>query len=302
MNPLFPDEIILAAQASQAKWQIPASLTLAQWAVESEYGKRMPKGSNNPFGIKALPGQPTVEATTSEDPSGSNRPTGTQPFRKFASLEEAFDVHGRLLGLGHPYHNMVTAYLASPRAYADINRLANALTGVYAVAQNYGATLISVMTKWNLYQYDKEKIMVDTPVAPATPVVVPPSPGASPVAHGIAIGDFAQVLLKGIDLAIPVGLQIGETLVPFPFNVILQAGGTALEGYLHQEINSAEVAVAGAEIPVATHNAIVQGAIDIFNSQEGLIVQPFAQLVGGLESWAMSRAQAILAKKGVTVK
>lgn len=89
MNPLFPDDIVSAAQASHVKWQIPASLTLAQWAVESNYGKAMPKDSNNPFGIKALPGQPTVTAITSEDSSGSNKPTGTQPFRKFASLEDA---------------------------------------------------------------------------------------------------------------------------------------------------------------------------------------------------------------------
>ena len=48
-----PDAVIRAAQASQTRWGIPASVTLAQWALESAWGSRMPPGSNNPFGIKA---------------------------------------------------------------------------------------------------------------------------------------------------------------------------------------------------------------------------------------------------------
>ena len=35
------------------------------------------------------------------------------------------------------------------------NAFANALTGVYATAPNYGQTLISLMNRYNLYQFDR---------------------------------------------------------------------------------------------------------------------------------------------------
>ena len=56
---LFPLPVIAAAQASHAKY-FPlgpyASVSLAQWAVESAYGRVM-SGANNPFGIKATAAQ-----------------------------------------------------------------------------------------------------------------------------------------------------------------------------------------------------------------------------------------------------
>ena len=45
---------------------MPASITVAQWAVESAWGAAMPPGSNNPFGIKALASQDAVESPTNE--------------------------------------------------------------------------------------------------------------------------------------------------------------------------------------------------------------------------------------------
>ena len=44
MQTHFPKEIIDAAQASQATWHIPASITLAQFLVESGAGVHMPGG------------------------------------------------------------------------------------------------------------------------------------------------------------------------------------------------------------------------------------------------------------------
>ena len=49
-----PPEVGDAAVASRRKWTVPASITIAQWAVESAWGASMPPGSNNPFGIKAV--------------------------------------------------------------------------------------------------------------------------------------------------------------------------------------------------------------------------------------------------------
>jgi len=62
----LPPDIIAAAQSSQQKWGIPASVTIAQWALESGWGKYMPPDSNNPFGIKAVDQEPFVSASTQE--------------------------------------------------------------------------------------------------------------------------------------------------------------------------------------------------------------------------------------------
>jgi flagellum-specific peptidoglycan hydrolase FlgJ len=70
-HPGFTNDVIAAAQASQRNTGIPAAITLAQYALESGYGRHMPTGSNNPFGIKAKPGEPFVEQDTWEqDRSG----------------------------------------------------------------------------------------------------------------------------------------------------------------------------------------------------------------------------------------
>jgi len=92
----FPADVVQAAISSMHKWKVPASVTLAQWALESGFGQHMPAGSNNPFGMKAVAGQPFVTATTHEVVNGKTI-TVEAKFRKFNSIAEAFDAHGQLL-------------------------------------------------------------------------------------------------------------------------------------------------------------------------------------------------------------
>ncbi|EHK52275.1 glucosaminidase domain-containing protein [Allomesorhizobium alhagi] len=146
----FNIEVIRAAQASQRVWSIPASITLAQWALESAYGTRMPAGSNNPFGIKAKSGQPSVMALTTEVIGGKKK-TVNAAFRAFSSLEEAFIRHGKLLG-------SADVYASARRFVNDPDRFADALTGVYATDPKYGRLLKSIMKKNDLYRFD---ILVD---------------------------------------------------------------------------------------------------------------------------------------------
>src|SRR5258708_16164896 len=64
---IVPPELIEAAKASQRHWRVPASITLAQWIVESAWGAAMPPDSNNPFAIKATSTHPPVDAATWAD-------------------------------------------------------------------------------------------------------------------------------------------------------------------------------------------------------------------------------------------
>ncbi len=143
---VVPPEVLDAAIASELRWNVPASVTLAQWIVESAWGAAMPPDSNNPFGIKALPTQPGVDSGTREVVDGNVIQT-TARFRKFDSLAEAFDLHGKLLATAAPYE-------AAMRVAKDPDGFADALTGVYATDPNYGYTLKWVMNNYGLKQYD----------------------------------------------------------------------------------------------------------------------------------------------------
>lgn len=142
----YPPDVIKAAQDSQRETGVPASITLAQWALESGYGKKMPPGSNNPFGIKAVGDQPGVDAMTKED-YGHGKVTVSQRFRKFDSLSDAFKEHARLLSEGK-YLKHVMEHKDDP------DKMADALTGTYATDTEYGTLLKSIMKSGNLYQYN----------------------------------------------------------------------------------------------------------------------------------------------------
>lgn len=134
-------EAMQAAKSSETKYGIPASVTLAQFALESGNGAHMPAGSNNPFGIKAKAGQPYVEAQTNEFINGKMERV-SQKFAKFDSLGDAFDAHAKLLATASPY--------AAARTHAnDPKAFANALTGVYATDPQYGAKLNAIMARNN---------------------------------------------------------------------------------------------------------------------------------------------------------
>jgi len=143
---IVPPDVIQAAKASQQRWGVPTSITVAQWIVESAWGSAMPPDSNNPFGIKALESQPAVESETREVIDGKVITT-TARFRRFDSQAEAFELHGKLLSTASPYR-------AAMEVVQDPDRFADALTGVYATDPQYGTTLKWVMDNYQLKQYD----------------------------------------------------------------------------------------------------------------------------------------------------
>ncbi len=170
-----PQEIVAAAQASQAKYGIPAEVTIAQWKLESGGGKRMPVGSNNPFGIKAKAGQPFVESETKEFIDGEMQ-TVKQKFAKFDSLEDAFDAHAKLLATGAAYAD-ARKQKGDPQAFAD------ALTGTYATDPQYGQKLKSLMNQGI-------KPTATTPVDPSIMRAI--APGA-PIDKSLNVGAQSAV-------------------------------------------------------------------------------------------------------------
>lgn len=145
----FTTEVIVAAQKAQHDWLVPASVSLAQFAVESAYGTKMPTGSSNPFGIKAVAGQPFVTASTHEVFNGKTV-TIQAKFRKFASFAEAFDAHAKLLATAPIYTPAMIAWKAG-----NLERGISLMAAHYATDPNYTKTLLSIIKGQNLVQYDK---------------------------------------------------------------------------------------------------------------------------------------------------
>jgi hypothetical protein len=181
-------QVIAATQAANTRWHIPASVQLAQYGVESGWGRHMPKGSNNPFGIKARPGEPFVMSPTTEVINGKAiRVMGK--FRAYASLDEAIDDHARLLAQGR-YNRKFRD------ALPDVNQAVDQLGGGtrddprYATDPLYGEKLRRVMDAKQLRQFDHipVKVEIEMKNAPAgTRAKVTAGTGASPaVSHALA--------------------------------------------------------------------------------------------------------------------
>ena len=149
-NP-FPSDVIAAAQASHQRFYPKgpfASITLAQWAVESGYGKHM-SGVNNPFGIQATKFQIAAHEARlvwSREWNGKQYVPREEWFASYPSLEAAFNAHAELLTTPH-YQRCMDAQ--TPEAYAEALHACG-----YATAPNYASTLISVIRQYNLTQYD----------------------------------------------------------------------------------------------------------------------------------------------------
>jgi uncharacterized FlgJ-related protein len=150
-----PSEFIakLAPIATQDMLQygVPASLTLAQAILESNWGMSgLTQKANNLFGIKGTGPAGSVTMQTTEYRGQTPYATQAQ-FRKYNSWSESVADHTRLILNGtrdkpQRYHGVLWADYKT--AAAEIWR------GGYATDPNYPKKLISIMEQNSLYQYD----------------------------------------------------------------------------------------------------------------------------------------------------
>jgi flagellum-specific peptidoglycan hydrolase FlgJ len=144
--------IIPIATASHAKFYPRGpfiSISLAQWALESDYGLHL-SGVNNPFGIQANRLQiadGNARLRLSHEWNGKAYIPKEEYFASYLSLIDAFDAHAILLTTPH-YARCIAA--PTPQDYA----MALHYCG-YATAPNYAEVLIFIMYSNNLYQFDR---------------------------------------------------------------------------------------------------------------------------------------------------
>lgn len=154
----FLKTVVPAAIASQAATGVPASVTIAQCALESGWLKSMPAGSNNPFGIKArhLSAPNTyVEAETPEYADGHIRHE-LQPFQKYQTLADAFVAHANLLAKA-PRYRPAMAVRRDVEAFARQLQSCGYSTNRPPLASKppfYADELLKLIRLYDLKQYD----------------------------------------------------------------------------------------------------------------------------------------------------
>lgn len=125
----FTSEDIRLAQETERKYGVPASVTLAQYALESGYGKStLAKTKNNYFGMR----------------------NGSAGWQSFDSKADSFDAHGRLLAK--------PLYADKVKNAKTVEEYVNGIAETYAPSSdgnsNYAGKLMQIIRSNNLTQYD----------------------------------------------------------------------------------------------------------------------------------------------------
>ena len=138
------------AQASQRETGVPASVTIAQAALESGWGKsKLANQAHNYFGIKALngPGPAGVVTMDTGEYLGGQNVTVSAEFKAYHNMQESFTDHGKFLKEGTRYAQCFET--KDPKEFARRVQAAG-----YATDPAYANKLIAFMDKYNLYAYD----------------------------------------------------------------------------------------------------------------------------------------------------
>ena len=143
----FPDTVRTLAKEVEAKYKVPVAVTLAQWALESGFGKRN-LGASNYFGhtFAAVKEYMSVKKfVLRRDKISVAGILIDGPERKFASYQniaDCFTTHGKYLSQCVIYR--AAFFTGTPENFARVIAMR------YAQDPNYAVKLITIMRRYNL--------------------------------------------------------------------------------------------------------------------------------------------------------
>ena len=153
-----------SAQHGMKTTGILASVTMAQFILESGYGKsELAQAANNVFGMKkslsgntwagsAWDGKSIYTKKTQEQNANGSYVTITADFRKYPCVEDSIADHSAYL-LGAM--NGSKARYAGLKGCTDYKKAVQIIKdGGYATSLTYVEKLCSIIERWNLTQYD----------------------------------------------------------------------------------------------------------------------------------------------------
>ncbi len=143
--------VVPAAQTSARVYGVPASVTLAQWIIESSWGQSaLALKACNCFGVKWTHkdgSEPYVEMQTCEI-QASHKVIEMAGFVKYVSVADSFKAHASLLARD-PRYAPAMLLADKPENFA----MALQMCG-YSTSPIYGGELVELMREHNLTQYD----------------------------------------------------------------------------------------------------------------------------------------------------
>lgn len=150
--------------ADQKKSGVLASISLAQFILESGYGKsELAQKANNCFGMKkslsgntwggsAWDGTSVYTKETQEQNADGSYTTVTADFRKYACVADSIADHSAYLLGAMNGSKLRYDGIAGMNDYKAVAQLIK--DGGYAISLTYVENLCSIIEKWNLTQYD----------------------------------------------------------------------------------------------------------------------------------------------------
>jgi flagellum-specific peptidoglycan hydrolase FlgJ len=176
----FIDQVAPGAVATQRKYGVPASVTIAQAIDESGWGQSLlATQDHNLFGIKGT-GPAGSDLLPTQEFSGGRMIDTTAPFRIYHDIGQSIEAHGKLLARSE-YFTHAMSNKHQPNAFAA------ALTGVYATDPAYGTKLVDLMQRYDLYRFDVAARAKAKPAGASGAAAIPGTTGhANPAAVGSA--------------------------------------------------------------------------------------------------------------------
>ena len=132
---------------SMVKTKVPASVTLAQAALESNWGNSAP--GNNFFGVKGTGPAGSQMLMTWEVFKGKKQRMKA-PFRKYFTPLESFIDHAKVISTGK-YLKHAMEHTESAEAFMTALQGG---TAKYATDPDYKKKILSIIKEHNLEQYD----------------------------------------------------------------------------------------------------------------------------------------------------
>lgn len=145
---LFPSNVVAAAKLAQTDTGCLASVALAQWAIESGYGK-YPCAQNNFWGMKWFTGcKYPFQVRTTHEHVNDRWITIEARFQSFPDMPTGFIEHGKLLmDVNGPYRSALP-FKNDWRAFVQH------MAPRYATDPKYSDKLIDVIRQFKLTDFD----------------------------------------------------------------------------------------------------------------------------------------------------
>ena len=182
----FIEQVAPGAMATQRRYGVPASVTIAQAIDESGWGQSiLATQDHNLFGIKGS-GPAGSDLQPTQEFIGGQLVDSTAPFRMYYNIGQSIEAHGKLLARSDYFTNAM-ANKHQPNAFAA------ALTGIYATDPSYGVKLVGLMQRYDLYRFDAAAQTHGRSRTATGAAAIPGITGHANPAHDNAAGPAPQI-------------------------------------------------------------------------------------------------------------